>query len=187
MDSMPHLFSEGTRRLITSSPTNVGSYASNLFSTQVRCLSSTVKQTFSQNAWDSATCSTSLLRNSLKKLLVPNQSPTLQCRTVTKYSLSKGKRKTVKAVIKKFFRLDWGIWIRRRSGCHKRLWMKSAARKRRLKQHVFTNSTQSWMLDKMVTKFWKRRKYYVDDPYEPYHTREEFWVTRKKPRPLEEY
>jgi large subunit ribosomal protein L35 len=35
----------------------------------------------------------------------------------------------------------------------------------------------------MVTKYWKRRRYYVDDPYEPYHTREEYSCTRKKPLP----
>ncbi len=27
------------------------------------------------------------------------------------------------------------------------------------------------MLDRMMTPFWLRPKYYVDDPYSPYHTR----------------
>ncbi|XP_026754123.1 39S ribosomal protein L35, mitochondrial [Galleria mellonella] len=102
-------------------------------------------------------------------------------RTVTKFSLKKGKRKTVKAVTRRFFRLHWGGWIRPKVGRKKRLWKKSSAQKRRLRQHVLCNSTQSTLLDKMVTKFWKRPKYYVDDPYSPYHTREEFYITRRKP------
>lgn len=105
----------------------------------------------------------------------------IQVRTVTKFSLNKGKRKTVKAVIKRFKRLHWGAWIRTRCGRHKKMFKKSAARKRRLRQHIFTNATQSWLLDKMVTKYWKRPKYYVDDPYEPYHKRENFPFARSKP------
>lgn len=102
-------------------------------------------------------------------------------RSVTKFSLKKGKRKTVKAVIKRFFRLHWGGWIRTKIGRHKKLWKKSSANKRRLRQHVFCNSTQNTLLDKMVTKYWKRPKHYVEDPYAPYHTREEFHFTRKQP------
>ena len=102
-------------------------------------------------------------------------------RTVIKFSLRKGKRKTVKAVIKRFKRLDWGGWIRTLSGRHKKMWRKKANRKRRLRQHVLVNATQSTLLDKMVTKYWKRPRYYIDDPYTPYHTREEFVYTRRKP------
>lgn len=104
-----------------------------------------------------------------------------QVRTVTKFSMKTGKRKTVKAAIKRFKRLDWGIWIRTRTARHKRIWRKSGHQRRRAKQHVFTNATQSWLLDKMVTTFWRRPKNYVDDPYEPYQTRENYWVSRKKP------
>lgn len=110
-----------------------------------------------------------------KHLVVP-------VRTVTKFSLKRGKRKTVKAAVKRFFRLHWGGWIRTKIGRHKKLWKKSAPNKRRLRQHVFCNSTQSKLLDKMVTSFWRKPKHYVDDPYAPYHTREEYHVTRKKPR-----
>lgn len=112
------------------------------------------------------------------KIAINNQQ---QVRTVTKFSLKKGKRKSVRAVLKRFYRLDWGMWIRTRSGRHKKIWKKTHKLRRKLRQHVFTNSTQSWLLDKMVTKFWRRPKYYVDDPYAPYHRREEFWATRKKP------
>lgn len=111
-------------------------------------------------------------------------SPVLQSqpnRTVIKFSLRKGKRKTVKAVVKRFKRLDWGGWIRTISGRHKKMWRKKGNRKRRLRQHVLVNGTQATLLDKMVTKYWKRPRYYINDPYAPYHTREEFVYTRRKP------
>lgn len=106
------------------------------------------------------------------------QQPT---RNVTKFSINKGKRKTVGAVLKRFKRLDWGGWIRTRCGRHKKMWKKSAPLRNRLRQHVLVNSTQSWLLDKMVTKYWRRPKYYIDDPYKPYHKRESFFATRTKP------
>lgn len=107
----------------------------------------------------------------------------IQCRNVTKFSLKSGKRKSVKAVRERFYRLNWGIWIRTKVGKNKKLWKKSSGRKRRLRQHVFCNATQSKMLDKMVGHYWRQPKYFVDDPYEPYHTRDEFMFTRKIPRP----
>lgn len=67
------------------------------------------------------------------------------------------------------------------AGRQKKLWKKSMRNRWRLKQHVFCNSTQSHMLDKMVTKFWRRPKYYVDDPYRPFQSRENYLLTRKKP------
>ncbi|CAL7937889.1 unnamed protein product [Xylocopa violacea] len=109
---------------------------------------------------------------------------TTSVRTVIKFSRVKGKRKTVKAVVQRFYRLNWGIWIRTRAGSKKRLWTKSRKTKYNAKQHVFCNATQSTLLDKMVTRFWKRPHFYVDDPYNPYHIREEFPFTRRKPQPL---
>ncbi|GAB1860088.1 Large ribosomal subunit protein bL35m [Camponotus japonicus] len=114
-------------------------------------------------------------------LALPAEPINVPIRTLTKFSLRKGKRQTVKTVLKRFYRLNWGIWIRTKAGRRKHLWKKSYARKKRLQQHVFCNATQSTLLDKMVGKYWKRRHYYVDDPYEPYHNREEFYLTRKRP------
>jgi len=101
-------------------------------------------------------------------------------RSVVRFSALNGKRKTVKAVIKRFYRLNWGIWIRPRAGRHKKLWKKNAARRKRARTHVFCNATQTYMLDKMVAKFWRKKTYYVDDPYESYHKRENFWITSKR-------
>ncbi|XP_065093483.1 large ribosomal subunit protein bL35m [Ochlerotatus camptorhynchus] len=112
---------------------------------------------------------------------VPIQLQRQPVRTVIKFSMRSGKRKSVKPVIKRFKRLDWGGWIRTKAGRHKHMWKKSAERKRRLRQHVLVNSQQATLLDSMVTKYWKRPRFYINDPYTPYHTREEFRETRRKP------
>lgn len=125
--------------------------------------------------------SSALVSCAQSNFLKPNHLLVNKSRSLTKFSLIKGKRKSVKCVLKRFKRLDWGIWIRTRSGCHKKKFKKSAALKRRLNQHVFVNATQSWLLDSMVTKYWRKPKYYIDDPYEQYHKREEYFATRKKP------
>ncbi|XP_008583319.1 PREDICTED: 39S ribosomal protein L35, mitochondrial [Galeopterus variegatus] len=95
----------------------------------------------------------------------------LPVRNVTYFSTRKGKRKTVKAVIYRFLRLHSGLWLRRKAGYKKKLWKKTAARKRRLREFVFCNKTQSKLLDKMTTSFWKRRNWYAADPYQKYHDR----------------
>ncbi|KAM3939459.1 large ribosomal subunit protein bL35m [Leptodactylus fuscus] len=92
-------------------------------------------------------------------------------RTVTYISVRKGKRKTVRSVTQRFMRLHCGLWIRRKAGYKKKLWKKTAARKKRLREIVFCNKTQSKLLDKMTTSFWKRRNWYVNDPYQKYHDR----------------
>uniref|UniRef100_A0A182JC18 50S ribosomal protein L35 n=1 Tax=Anopheles atroparvus TaxID=41427 RepID=A0A182JC18_ANOAO len=167
-------------RLSAASPAIVSSPARN-FSSFLRCNDVSLRSTV-------ASSSTSLIKPSMSfRLLDCMQAcPSLQSqpsRTVIKFSMRKGKRKTVKAVVKRFKRLDWGGWIRTLSGRNKKLWRKRANRKRRLRQHVLVNGTQATLLDKMVTKYWKRPRHYIDDPYAPYHTREEFAYTRRKPLP----
>ncbi|XP_041134095.1 39S ribosomal protein L35, mitochondrial [Polyodon spathula] len=92
-------------------------------------------------------------------------------RTLTYISLRKGKRKSVKSVVKRFLRLHCGLWIRKKAGYKKKLWKKKPARKQRLRQHVFCNRTQSKLLDKMTTPFWRRRNWFANDPYQKYHDR----------------
>lgn len=75
-----------------------------------------------------------------------------------------------------------GAWIRPMVGRNKRKWSKVAKRKVRAERHVFCNATQSTMLDKMVTNYWRKRRFYIDDIYEPYHIREEYPMTATKPR-----
>ncbi|XP_036603903.1 39S ribosomal protein L35, mitochondrial [Trichosurus vulpecula] len=111
----------------------------------------------------------SAILNSVTPLLPTILRP--QVRTVTYCSLRKGKRKSVKAVLFRFLRLHCGLWVRKKAGYKKRLWKKKPARKRRLREQVFCNKTQSKLLDKMTTSFWKRRNWYIDDPFQKYHDR----------------
>ncbi|KAL4613233.1 39S ribosomal protein L35, mitochondrial [Arapaima gigas] len=92
-------------------------------------------------------------------------------RNLTYFSLKKGKRKTVKSVVRRFLRLHCGLWLRRKAGYKKKLWKKKSVRKKRLREHVFCNGTQSKLLDKMTTSFWKRRNWYMNDPYQKYQDR----------------
>lgn len=57
------------------------------------------------------------------------------------------------------------------SGYKKKLWKKSAAQKKRLRDLLLCTRTQCKLLDKMTTSFWKRRNWYVNDPYQKYHDR----------------
>lgn len=98
----------------------------------------------------------------------------MPCRTLIKFCYRYGKRKIVKTATHRFFRLHWGGWIRARCGRHKKLHQKRSNRKRRLRQHVLLNSTQSFLIDKMVNRAFRKPKYYINDPYEPYHTRDFF-------------
>ncbi|XP_026875407.2 39S ribosomal protein L35, mitochondrial [Electrophorus electricus] len=92
-------------------------------------------------------------------------------RNLTSCSLKKGKRKTLRSVVQRFLRLHCGLWVRRKAGYKKKLWKKSAARKKRLREHVFCSKTQCKKLDKMTTSFWKRRNWFLNDPYQKYHDR----------------
>ncbi|KAM9329084.1 large ribosomal subunit protein bL35m [Gastrophryne carolinensis] len=112
--------------------------------------------------------STSILSRVTPLLPIILQQPS---RPLTYFSVRKGKRKSVKSVVKRFMRLHCGLWIRRKAGYKKKLWKKTARRKKRLREIVFCNKTQSKLLDKMTTSFWKRRNWYVDDPYQKYHDR----------------
>ncbi|CAM1326006.1 MRPL35 (predicted) [Pycnogonum litorale] len=97
-----------------------------------------------------------------------------QQRTVIKFGYNKGGRKSVKAVLTRFFRLQNGLWIRPKTGRNRKITVRKKSRVKRLQRHVICNKHQCELLDKMVTPFWHRPKYYVDDPYKPYHGRPNF-------------
>ncbi|KAK8391057.1 hypothetical protein O3P69_017008 [Scylla paramamosain] len=95
---------------------------------------------------------------------------------------STGVRQTTHLSLKGVSGGTQGIWIRARAGARKRMWKKSPAQRRRCKTHVFCNATQSYMLDKMVTRYWRRMRFYPDDPYAPYMNRENFRLTNGYPK-----
>ncbi|XP_038046906.1 39S ribosomal protein L35, mitochondrial-like [Patiria miniata] len=92
-------------------------------------------------------------------------------RTVVRFSRNKGKKKTVKAVTDRFYRFSNGLWLRTIAGRNKKRWKKTPERKRRTKWHVFCSRSQCKKLDLMVTSSWKQRRYYPDDPLEPFQDR----------------
>ncbi|CAG2169728.1 unnamed protein product [Oppiella nova] len=95
-------------------------------------------------------------------------------RCVIYCSHSSGRFKTNRAVVQRFYRLNWGAWIRPRAGRAKHLWSKPYHIKWWAKQHVFCTDEHNKVLDQMVGAYYKRPTYFVDDPYEPYQKRHDF-------------
>lgn len=117
-----------------------------------------------------------------RPLLALNNQSVNQTRSVTKFSLKTGKMKSVNAILKRFYRLDCGLWIRRRAGCHSKLHKKNAKTRYNLQQHVFCTKTQCITFDKMTSDWVKKKRYYIDDPFEPYQVRNNFdWVPPYRP------
>lgn len=113
------------------------------------------------------------LANQLLARCVVAQNPvnTNQERSVIYYTHSQGKFRSNKAVLGRFYRLNWGGWIRPRAGRHKHLWQKPFHIRWWAKQHVLCTEEQCKVLDQMVSKRLKEPNYFVDDPYEPYQKR----------------
>jgi len=105
----------------------------------------------------------------VQSMLAPVQLNVQPVRTRIIYSRRGGKPRTVRAVVGRFFRLHNGLWIRPKAGRNKRKWKKSPARNHRAKHHVVCNRAQCQLLDKMVNKYFRLPKHYVEDPYQAYH------------------
>lgn len=82
------------------------------------------------------------------------------------------KRHTDPRALDRFYRLNWGGWIRARGGRGSRLWRKDEQNKWWAKQHVLCNETQSLMLEKMFSQKYRKKTFFVDDPYEMYEERD---------------
>jgi len=111
----------------------------------------------------------------------------LSRRTKISFNRKNGGPRNVRAVTQRFFRLGNGMWIRTHAGRQKSHWKKTNQRVYRLQAHVFCNRSQNQLLDKMTSQYFKTPKYYVDDPYEPYHKKENLPLFRhykNKPRYL---
>ncbi len=79
-----------------------------------------------------------------------NFSSVIPTRTITYYSRRKGKRKTVKAVIRRFRRTGSGKWKRWQAGKNHFNSKKTSKRRSRLRRYVICNKQQTKMLNKMV-------------------------------------
>lgn len=107
----------------------------------------------------------------LNLLAVKSSEKLEQNRSVIYFTHSKGGFRSNKAVLRRFYRLNWGGWIRTRAGRHKHLWRKPYYIRWWAKQHVFCTEEQNKVLDQMVAAKVKAPKYFVDDPYVPYERR----------------
>lgn len=72
----------------------------------------------------------------------------------------------------RFYRLNWGGWIRARGGRGSRHWRRNGPDEWWVKQHILCSQTQSEMLERMFAKKYRKRTYFVDDPYEQYEERD---------------
>jgi len=79
-----------------------------------------------------------------------NRSSAIPARTITYYSRRKGKRKTVKAVIRRFRRTGSGKWKRWQAGKNHFNSKKTSKRRSRLRRYVICNKQQTRLLNKMV-------------------------------------
>lgn len=81
----------------------------------------------------------------------------------------KGKRTGLKAVELRFKRLDWGMWIRPRSGRTKKAWKASSETLRAREKHVFCRPFHNRRFDRAVLSNIKEIRHIPEDPYQPYN------------------
>ena len=81
------------------------------------------------------------------------------------YDLKDGERKNLKSVVARFKRLDWGVWIRPRSGRAKKHWKKSMKQLNDTEKHVMCKLYHNRRFDRAVTMEIKAPRYIPDDPY----------------------
>lgn len=81
------------------------------------------------------------------------------------------KRHNDPRALDRFYRLNWGGWIRARGGRSSGNWKKDSNKMWWSKQHVLCNKTQSEQLEKMFEQKYRKKTFFVDDPYEIYEER----------------
>lgn len=82
------------------------------------------------------------------------------------------KRHTDPRAFERFYRLNWGGWIRARGGRKHQIWRKDSQKRWWASQHILCNETQSQMLEKMFEQKYRKKTYFVDSPYEVYENRD---------------
>jgi len=80
-----------------------------------------------------------------------------------------GDRTGLKVAEEKFKRLDWGAFINVPMGRSNKFYKKKEYQKWKSEQHIFPWFNFSRKLERMFTPELKRKRYFVDDPYEKYH------------------
>ncbi|GMT31793.1 hypothetical protein PFISCL1PPCAC_23090, partial [Pristionchus fissidentatus] len=88
-----------------------------------------------------------------------------------RFSPKDGRKRPAQDVLDRFKRLNNGMWIRSHPGKNKIRYAKDDNFQTTSLYYETCTKEQCWMLDKMMTKYWLRPRYYENDPYAPYHTR----------------
>jgi len=88
---------------------------------------------------------------------------------ITLYDIKDGERKNLPAVVSRFKRLDWGQWIRPRSGRDKKRWKKSMTQLVNNEKHVFVKPFHKRRFDRAVTMEIKAVRHIPEDPYKVYN------------------
>lgn len=73
----------------------------------------------------------------------------------------------------RFYRLNWGGWIRAQGGRGSGQWKKDGPKKWWTTQHVLCSERQTKQLEQMFEQKYRKKTFFVDDPYEIYETRED--------------
>lgn len=74
-------------------------------------------------------------------------------------------------VLDRFKRLNNGLWIRGRPGRFVKHYRKEDDEIRASYRHETCTQIESQLIEKTMNRFWVRPKYYLEDPYAPYHVR----------------
>uniref|UniRef100_A0A0N5BWX2 39S ribosomal protein L35, mitochondrial n=1 Tax=Strongyloides papillosus TaxID=174720 RepID=A0A0N5BWX2_STREA len=82
-----------------------------------------------------------------------------------------GRKKVAQDVLDRFKRLNNGMWIHARPGKTKQRYMKDEHFQETSLQYVTCTKRECEMLDKMMTPFWLKKRFYINDPYKAYHIR----------------
>lgn len=92
------------------------------------------------------------------------------------------KRHTDPRAQERFYRLNWGGWIRARGGRYRSQWRKQGPIQWWARQHVLCSERQTKILEQMFEQKYRKKTYFVDDPYEIYEDRDyEFLPYGTKP------
>jgi len=89
-----------------------------------------------------------------------------------------GRKRPCRDVLDRFKRLNNGLWIRGVAGRQTQRYAMTKVQAEKTLQHVMCSDIEGQVLDKLMTPFWLRPKYYLNDPYKPYHTRRNLTLPR---------
>uniref|UniRef100_F1L125 Large ribosomal subunit protein bL35m n=1 Tax=Ascaris suum TaxID=6253 RepID=F1L125_ASCSU len=88
-----------------------------------------------------------------------------------RFDPKEGRKRPSQDVLDRFKRLNNGMWIRAHPGRTKLRYTKDEVFQKTSMYYETCTKEQCWMLDRMMTPFWLRPKYYINDPFEAYHVR----------------